>query len=238
MKTLAPAKPKTPKKMIDHNDPDIVAQARAAGTYNVRGKEYSYDAMMAELAKAHKGDTAAWAIVKEILGEASLIEAVENPDAQARNALLDTVLGSDLPVKASYKAQSEALQRKLEGPNASELERLMCQRVATCWLDTNLADASFYSQTKKLDSVSFGLLRFHEYRRERANARYLAAVTTLARVRRLLAPVMQQVNIATPGAQQVNIAQAAPSTPVSSHSVTTSEPIPEKSGGDSGVSSQ
>jgi hypothetical protein len=40
----------------------------------------------------------------------------------------------------------------------------------------------------------------------RAHDRYLSATLTLARVRRLLRPEVQQINVATAGAQQLNVA--------------------------------
>jgi len=40
----------------------------------------------------------------------------------------------------------------------------------------------------------------------RAHRRYLGACVALARVRRLLYPMVAQINVAQPGAQQVNMA--------------------------------
>jgi hypothetical protein len=66
---------------------------------------------------------------------------------------------------------------------------------------TNLIFASKYA-----GGMTLGQLTFYQARQDRAHKRYLSAVESLARVRRLLYPTLAQVNIAQPGANQLNLA--------------------------------
>ncbi len=88
------------------------------------------------------------------------------------------------------------------------LERTLCERIASCWLDVQLADLVFAAKRKA--GMSFAADDYYQRRQDRAHARFLAAVQALARVRRLLAPVVAQVNIAHPGEQEVNLAAPGP----------------------------
>jgi hypothetical protein len=85
------------------------------------------------------------------------------------------------------------------------LEHLLADRIATCWLAAYLAevDAGFYAAS--VDGP------FYDKRADRAHRRFLVAVESLAKVQRLMRPsplmALAQVNIAQPGAQQLNMAQ-------------------------------
>lgn len=129
-----------------------------------------------------------------------------NLPQHAREYLVGTVYGTNnhlmrqmLVTKASILED----QLKADG-KPSALEQMLIERVATCWLAASLADL----EVEKLmqSGISLTKAAFHEQRRERAHARHLSAMLALAKVRRLLAPVVAQVNIAQPGAQQLNVA--------------------------------
>lgn len=84
----------------------------------------------------------------------------------------------------------------------SPLERLLIQRVATCWLAAELADMSAGAAEARGPRDDF-----YGRRQDRAHRRFLQSVDALNRMRRLLSPLplaAGQVNIATPGAQQIN----------------------------------
>jgi hypothetical protein len=89
-----------------------------------------------------------------------------------------------------------ALTKELAGPQPSPLERLLVERIVICWLQLYYAD-TLYAQ--HMEDLSFQQAEFHQQRISKAQARYLAAIRTLAQVRRLGVPAVQ-VNI---GQQQV-----------------------------------
>jgi hypothetical protein len=94
------------------------------------------------------------------------------------------------------------IRAELEGEHPTPLERLLCERVAACWLAVALLDAA---TPAGLDSApaSPAWQRHHDEMKTRAHRRYLDACVALARVRRLLqpGPLLAQVNIAQRGAQ-------------------------------------
>jgi hypothetical protein len=85
---------------------------------------------------------------------------------------------------------------ELAGPQPSPLERLLAERITLCWLHLYYAEA-LYAQN--IHALSLRQAEYYEQRLSKAQARYLAAIRTLAQVRRLGVPAVQ-VNI---GQQQV-----------------------------------
>ena len=81
------------------------------------------------------------------------------------------------------------------------MEKLLVQRVALCWLALNSAES--LRADKWRPSLSTEAADFWDRHVSRLNSDFLKACRTLATVRRLLRPMMAQVNIAE---QQVNVA--------------------------------
>jgi hypothetical protein len=95
----------------------------------------------------------------------------------------------------------ELLRAELLGDNPTPVERILVERVVACWLQVQAAELRAAQSTdtylKQLD--------FQQRRMDATNRRFLAAVKTLALVRKLAVPVLQ-VNIAK---KQVNVAANA-----------------------------
>ena len=87
---------------------------------------------------------------------------------------------------------------------ASELEKLLIQRVVLCWMDVNCCEAQYHQQAKA--GLSAGCEELHQSRINHAHRRHLSATKALAQVRKLQLPAMQ-VNIAD---KQINIAGSKP----------------------------
>ncbi len=79
----------------------------------------------------------------------------------------------------------------------------MCERVVTAQIILNYLELS-------APVAGAAVLSAHGARHDemvtRAHTRLMQATVTLAKVRRLLRPVVQQVNVAQAGAQQLNVA--------------------------------
>jgi hypothetical protein len=167
------------------------------------------------LAKAQQGDMKAWRTLKADLDKVHNWETqYPSPAEHARRYLLDAVIGSNHFVKEAWDRRAHTMITELAGTNPTPLERILCERVATCWLDMALAELNYASRVK--DGLSFAAGEYYQKARDRAHKRYLSACLALAKVRRLLAPTAQQINIAQPGAQQLNIAAPAPAASVPS----------------------
>lgn len=181
--------------------PDAKTQALTGGTLT--------DAQINELGdKAQHGDVKAWHALKAGLDMVPHWERhYESPAVLARRTLLDATVGNNLLVKEAWERRAQAMTKELAGPDPSLLERTLCDRIATCWLDMALTDQIYAARLK--DGFSLATGDYYQKQRDRAHNRYLSACLALAKTRRLLAPIAQQINIAQPGAAQLNIAQPA-----------------------------
>jgi len=112
-----------------------------------------------------------------------------------QRALIDQAAGNNLVIRETLARKCAALTQELAGPTPSPLERLLVERIVLCWLHLHCAEAIYWT----LQDLSLRQAAFHQARISKAQARYLAAIRTLAQVRRLEVPAVQ-VNI---GHQQV-----------------------------------
>ena len=95
----------------------------------------------------------------------------------------------------------QALRDDLGYRGASLLEQLLIEQVALAWLDYDTMVIRYARKTTESHTTEAGL--YWDRRLNSAQTRYLRAVETLARVRRLSRDTPLQVNI---GGQQVNVA--------------------------------
>jgi len=119
--------------------------------------------------------------------------------AHAEGKLLATIGGTPLIVEG-VKAGLAAQRSELGYATAAPLERLLIEQIVVCWLQLYQTQLGYTATMKDAVTLTVGL--YWERRLTTVQGRYLKAIDTLARVRRLAIPV--QVNIATNGGQQVN----------------------------------
>ena len=87
---------------------------------------------------------------------------------------------------------------------APRLEMMLIDALLLAWLRYQKIENN-YNAMNQGEGMSLQKAMFWEKRLSMAQARYLKAVETLARVRKLTSPVLQ-VNVAQEGSQQVNVA--------------------------------
>jgi hypothetical protein len=102
--------------------------------------------------------------------------------------------------KESVRHGLGVMRAELAGEDAPAIERLLAEQAAICWLQLNITQLK-YSRSDN-QSTSIALADYWERRLSADQRRFLRALETLARVRRLLRSHAVQVNI---GAQQVNV---------------------------------
>ena len=157
---------------------------------------------MAMVRRAEKGEARALADVRALLKtHPTLWNSVSvSLSSAAREALLKAATGTNELAADSIARNMDAMKRKLVGENPSHLESLLADRIAMCWLRVQCAELSYAAVVNK--SVTFKNGDYLQRQVERADRQYLAAIRTLAQVRKLGLPNVQ-VNI---GDKQVNIA--------------------------------
>jgi hypothetical protein len=89
-----------------------------------------------------------------------------------------------LHLRESLLRQAEALREKLAGPGASLIERLLAERVATCWLQLSYCVA-LEAQSLAADNKP-RLAGFRAKRQEQGHRMYLTSLAALVTLRKLL----------------------------------------------------
>ena len=106
----------------------------------------------------------------------------------------------------SVRAGVGKLKESLGYAVAPPLEKLLINQAALCWLRLNMLERTHWVKTYESHSTETGL--YWDRRLLTAQRRFTRACESLARIRKLSrnTPALQ-VNIATEGGQQVNVAQ-------------------------------
>ena len=163
------------------------------------------------MTKANKGNEQALDTLCAVEGAPWFWERFNMP-TQALESLLKAFFGPDaLLTHEAQRRQCAALRRELEGPAPTAIERLLVSRIVLCWLHVYCVEAIYGRAIEQ--QLSITQHDFHQRRLSQAQSRYLAAIRTLAQVRRLQAPHVQ-VNIAE---QQLNVAAIASAQPHQHH---------------------
>ncbi len=109
-----------------------------------------------------------------------------------KNVLCDEAIGQEL----------DRVRSELEGPNPTPIERLLAARASLCWFIVHWYENTYANS----EGWSVAQADFQHRKIDKAHARFLTAVRTLAQVRKLALPTLQ-VNIAK---NQVNVAESRP----------------------------
>jgi hypothetical protein len=120
--------------------------------------------------------------------------------SSAEKRIIDQVT-DDANAALILQTTLRGIRRDLGYLDAPMLERLVIEQIALAWLDLDLVQQHYARSTLGNHGLHEGA--YWNKRLSGAQARYLRATETLARVRRLAMPMPLQVNI---GGQQVNVA--------------------------------
>ena len=152
------------------------------------------------LKRAQDGDATMLPDVKKLLAEVpAVVRRLGDLAETTRSNLLKlTSDGNLLRREAQARAMTD-LADEIAGPDPTELERLLAERIVIAGMELSLFEICF------AQSTDMSLQRGDYLQRciDKAQRRYLAAIKTLAQIRKLGLPALQ-VNIATEGGKQVN----------------------------------
>ena len=167
-----------------------------------RQKKQPKDEFESLLERAQAGDRSTLPAIREMFDrQPELWEANGDLARIAEDKLIDTATGDNLFAKEAIRRRVDRLKSDLVGSKPSPLERLLADRIAACWLQVHYWE-SIYSQALGSKNFSWEASEYYQRRLDQVQRRYLAAIKSLAQVRRLLG-ITVQVNIAD---QQVNVA--------------------------------
>ena len=153
------------------------------------------------LRRAEKGNREVLPQLLELLDSApDAVAKIGNLAWATELALLDLTAGENLWLRECQQRTLQAMRERFAGPNPSSLEEILAERIVQCWRHLNLLEGSL-AQSRGYSSTE------GEHRQrciDRAHRRFLSAIKALAQVRRL--GITLQVNVATDGGKQVNVA--------------------------------
>ena len=139
------------------------------------------------LERAERGDRSALPALQMLLDATPEVWRAYGDLARvAEDAWVELVAGPNLLLEESLRRKVAELKSEvLSGQSASPLEQLLVERVGAGWLQTTYADAAAAQAREK----PLGLAQLEQQQRwqERAQKSYLAAIRTLAWIRKLLA---------------------------------------------------
>ncbi len=158
--------------------------------------------------RAEAGDAEAKKELKRAVRESTpeVIARASDVGRRAQHALIRTAAGGDPLTEHALSGRLDMMREEVAGPNPTPLEALLTERVAACWMLVEVFEVLMAAQLslEGKHRVSMSFLKHMLKWQESAHCRYLAAIKSLAQVRRL------QNN--TPGVQfntQINVSPEA-----------------------------
>lgn len=156
---------------------------------------YTEQSLRALVKRAESGDTKSLPELRRLV-EHPGVNSVIGLARRVRDQLLNKLAGHNLLVREMTVREIDAMRRELLGPSPSVIERLLVDEVVVAWLQLNDTDLRTAHVCDQLNAGN------RLYRRaDLVHRRFLAALRTLALVRRVAVPALQ-VNIAE---KQVNV---------------------------------
>jgi len=154
------------------------------------------------LDRIQKDDRTALPRLREILDSVpDIVAELGDLTKMARSALRSRLKGDGLLLPEVLERKENALAAEIGGPEPTVLERLLSDQIVLCWQHLRYLEMRY----ARLASYSFETGEFYERCIDKAQRRYLQAIKTLGQTRKLGLPALQ-VNIATDGGKQVNMA--------------------------------
>ena len=154
--------------------------------------------------RAEDGDAEAGRELRQAIRESApeVIARCSNIARNYRRMVADTAAGRDPLVKEAIVERARRMALEIAGENATLLEVLLSERIASLWVLTETQEALLFASYRRGQERPVGPTYIMQMCKiqESANRRYLAAIKTLAQVRKL------QTN--TPGVQfntQINL---------------------------------
>jgi hypothetical protein len=182
--TQAPAPPAVSKQKAPAPGPETAALIKRASA----GDKSCLPAIRALLADADRGE--------------GYREAYGSPASWCRQTIIKKAAGEDLVIQEAIDQKLDEIQSELEGPSPTPIERLLAERACLCWFTVHSYEMAYANASGW--NISQADLQHRKI--DKAHARFLSALRTLAQVRKLALPTLQ-VNIAK---NQVNVAETRP----------------------------
>src|SRR5262245_51065538 len=119
-----------------------------------------------------------------------------------RQSIFEKAAGEAVIGREAIDQILASIRLELEGPNPTAIERLLAERASLCWFMLHRHEDTYVNSS----GWSIHQVDLQQRKIDKAHARFLSSLLTLARVRKLALPTLQ-LNIAR---NQVNMAKSRP----------------------------
>jgi hypothetical protein len=183
----------------------VGAETAAEGHAQGYTQGYTPEDLEDAIGRAQDGDKSALPVIREHLATRpdTYWEMVDYARV-VQNGQIKAYTGSGLYVREVMDEVVDRLRADLAGENPSPLERLLVERIISCYLHVNFAESE-YSDSIGGNGTRMEVAEYMQKRLDHAHRRYLQAVKTLAQIRKM-GPAIQ-INIAH---KQLNMAGGPP----------------------------
>ena len=171
--------------LLDRLDAEAADQGRGGTPRNVPDEVYS-NVVLPLVAAAEEGDERAMPALRVLMDRRPALITCRPLGEVAIQDAAATSAGGDLLNREGPIREMQAIRDELAGPGAGPLERLLAERVALSWFDATRLDIT--ASRLELEGTTFAKSEYLSRQRSRSHARFLAAVKSLATVRRLAMP--------------------------------------------------
>jgi len=168
---------------------------------------YTDEELREAIDRAQEGDKSALPVIRKHLADQPAIywEMAEYARI-VQGEQIKAYTGGGLYVREIMDEVVRRLREDLSGGDPSPLERLLVERIISCYLHVNYAESEYSGTVGR--GARLEVAEYMQKRLDRANKRYLQALKALAQVRKMGPAV--QINIAD---RQLNVARPAPFVP-------------------------
>jgi hypothetical protein len=148
------------------------------------------------LERANRGDASVVPELKKVYDEnPEFVERFGDLTAHAEKSFITLIAGPSLMGQEAIARQVAGLRARLAASAASELETLLIDRIALSWLAVYHSDIDLAHYLLK-GADALPAVQAASKRLDRSHARFLAAVRTLATVRKLVKPALSPLELA------------------------------------------
>jgi hypothetical protein len=146
------------------------------------------------LRRAAEGDESTLPVVREYLKRPGALEAYGDMSRAAQRKLIKLFTQKDLVLREAFLARLRLLREELAGPTPTPLERLLAERIVACLLHLEYLELNYSNRVEEGNVKEMKTYLLYEGCLNRAHHRLLAAIKTLALVRKLALPVLLHVS--------------------------------------------
>ena len=153
--------------------------------------------------RANNGDQSCLPAIRALLADGdrgeSYRDSYGSPAEWFCHNIIKKTAGENVVIQEAIDQKLDEIRSELEGPNPMPIVRLLAEPASLCWFIVNSYETAYANASGW--NISQADLQHRKI--DKAHARFLSAIRTLAQVRKLALPTLQ-LNIAK---NQVNVAE-------------------------------